>query len=186
MAGSHDLRLRAFDEATGSELWSAALPAAGNALPMTYVAGGRQYVVIAAGGHKELRTKLGDYVVGFALPGALAVDTMPRPLPGVWAGELRVEEDRHPATVTLRASGDSLVGDLLLHDIGLTGAMTVRSSGTALTYVISFVYPAKHCAGTIRGEGAQANGGSLLTGALHLSSTCGEHVEEGTFALWRK
>jgi quinoprotein glucose dehydrogenase len=186
IAGTHDLRLRALDEATGSELWSAALPAAGNALPMTYVAGGRQYLVVAAGGHKELRTKLGDYVVAFALPGTPVADTMPHPLAGAWAGELRVEEDRHPATVTLRASGDSLVGDLLLHDIGLTGAVTVRTDGNALTYTLTFVYPAKHCAGTIRGEGAQANGGHLLTGALHLSSTCGEHVEEGTFALWRQ
>jgi len=35
---------------------------------MTYVAGGKQYVVIAAGGHGKLGTKQGDYVVAFALP----------------------------------------------------------------------------------------------------------------------
>ena len=37
---------------------------------MTYRArpGGRQYVVIAAGGDSRAETKLGDHVVAFALP----------------------------------------------------------------------------------------------------------------------
>tara|TARA_B000000460_G_scaffold107463_1_gene75285 strand:- start:439 stop:585 length:147 start_codon:yes stop_codon:yes gene_type:complete len=37
---------------------------------MTYRArvGGRQYVVINAGGHGDLQTRLGDYVVAYALP----------------------------------------------------------------------------------------------------------------------
>jgi quinoprotein glucose dehydrogenase len=46
------------------------LPAGPQATPMTYRVrpGGRQYVVIAAGGHKYLGTTLGDAVVAFALP----------------------------------------------------------------------------------------------------------------------
>jgi glucose dehydrogenase len=36
--------------------------------PMTYVYEGKQYVVIAAGGHGKLGTKQGDYVLAFALP----------------------------------------------------------------------------------------------------------------------
>ncbi|MBY0423619.1 MAG: PQQ-binding-like beta-propeller repeat protein, partial [Parvularculaceae bacterium] len=63
-----DNYLRAFDSATGKELWSARLPAGGQAGPMTYEWRGRQYVVIAAGGHAEAKTKPGDYVVAFALP----------------------------------------------------------------------------------------------------------------------
>jgi quinoprotein glucose dehydrogenase len=35
---------------------------------MTYEAGGKQYVVICAGGHGKLGTKMGDFVVAFALP----------------------------------------------------------------------------------------------------------------------
>jgi quinoprotein glucose dehydrogenase len=35
---------------------------------MSYEANGRQFVVIAAGGHGKLGTKRGDYVVAFALP----------------------------------------------------------------------------------------------------------------------
>ncbi|CAD6561304.1 Quinoprotein glucose dehydrogenase [Paraburkholderia sabiae] len=61
--------LRAFDEKTGNELWDTRLPAGGQATPMTYIGDdGRQYVVIAAGGHGGLRTRAGDSVVAYALP----------------------------------------------------------------------------------------------------------------------
>jgi quinoprotein glucose dehydrogenase len=62
--------LRAFDLESGEELWSARLPAGGQATPMTYRAraGGRQFIVIAAGGHGRARTTLGDYLIAFALP----------------------------------------------------------------------------------------------------------------------
>lgn len=60
--------LRAFDAASGKELWRGRLPAGGQATPMTYVWKGRQYVVIAAGGHAKSGTRRGDQVVAFALP----------------------------------------------------------------------------------------------------------------------
>jgi quinoprotein glucose dehydrogenase len=60
--------LRAFDGASGRQLWRARLPAGGQATPMTYVWKGRQYVVIAAGGHSKTDTKRGDEVIAFALP----------------------------------------------------------------------------------------------------------------------
>jgi len=59
--------LRAFDAKTGAELWRGRLPAGGQATPMSYVWHGRQYVVIAAGGHSKSGTKRGDEVVAFAL-----------------------------------------------------------------------------------------------------------------------
>jgi quinoprotein glucose dehydrogenase len=61
--------LRAFDVETGTELWKAHLPAGGQATPMTYRlrGDGRQFVVIAAGGHGTIGTQLGDAVVAFAL-----------------------------------------------------------------------------------------------------------------------
>jgi quinoprotein glucose dehydrogenase len=62
-----DNYLRAFDAASGRELWKGRLPAGGQATPMTYVWKGRQYVVIAAGGHSKSGTKRGDQVVAFAL-----------------------------------------------------------------------------------------------------------------------
>jgi quinoprotein glucose dehydrogenase len=67
IAASRDEHLRAFDRRTGRELWKAKLPAAGYATPAVYSVGGRQYVVIAAGGGK-IGTKSGDTYVAFALP----------------------------------------------------------------------------------------------------------------------
>jgi len=63
-----DNYIRAFDVNTGDQLWQERLPAGGQATPMTYSVDGRQFVVIAAGGHGSFGTKLGDYVVAYALP----------------------------------------------------------------------------------------------------------------------
>jgi quinoprotein glucose dehydrogenase len=68
IAASNDDQIRALDLETGGELWRAHLPAGGQATPMTYAAKGRQYLVIAAGGHGNLGSTFGDYVVAFALP----------------------------------------------------------------------------------------------------------------------
>lgn len=68
IGASLDDYLRAFDGATGRELWRGRLPAGGQATPMTYVWKGRQYVVIAAGGHAKSNTRRGDQLVAFALP----------------------------------------------------------------------------------------------------------------------
>lgn len=65
-----DNYLRAFDIANGKELWKGRLPAGGQATPMSYTWKGRQYVVIAAGGHARAGTKIGDYVIAYALPEA--------------------------------------------------------------------------------------------------------------------
>ncbi len=61
--------LRAFDVKTGQELWKARLPGGGQATPMSYRLSkdGRQYVVIAAGGHKYLGTDVSDALVAYAL-----------------------------------------------------------------------------------------------------------------------
>ena len=76
IGASMDDTFRAFDTDTGALLWSASLPAGAQATPMTYQleSGGRQYVVIAAGGHGTLGTTPGDHVIAFALP-----ETNPEP-----------------------------------------------------------------------------------------------------------
>ncbi len=66
-ATNYDKKFRAFDKATGKLLWESVLPAAGNATPSTYQVGGRQFVVIAAGGGKRGAPSGGSYVA-FALP----------------------------------------------------------------------------------------------------------------------
>jgi quinoprotein glucose dehydrogenase len=70
VASAMDDYLRAFDIETGAELWKGRLPAGGQAMPMTYRTGrdGKQFVVVAAGGHGKLGTRLGDSLIAFALP----------------------------------------------------------------------------------------------------------------------
>lgn len=69
IAGTVDPHIRAFDSTSGKLLWEAELPASGHATPMTYEMGGKQYLVIAAGGHQGIREEpLGDAIVAFALP----------------------------------------------------------------------------------------------------------------------
>ena len=70
IAGTYDPYLRAFDVETGRELWKGELPASGHATPITYQIrpAGKQYVVIAAGGHaKVTEERLGDALVAFTL-----------------------------------------------------------------------------------------------------------------------
>src|SRR5580692_1527533 len=66
-AGDFDKKFRAFDKATGELLWETTLPFSGNATPATYSVNGRQYVVIAAGGGKDLKSPSGGVYVAFAL-----------------------------------------------------------------------------------------------------------------------
>jgi quinoprotein glucose dehydrogenase len=63
-----DKFLRAFSIETGEEVWRARLPYTANATPITYRlrADGRQFVVVAAGGHGW--SESGDALVAFALP----------------------------------------------------------------------------------------------------------------------
>ena len=68
MAGTIDRALRAFDVATGKELWKADLPTSARSMPMTYRGpDGKQYVVITAGGHGLPIAPLGDYVIAYTL-----------------------------------------------------------------------------------------------------------------------
>jgi quinoprotein glucose dehydrogenase len=66
-ATSFDNKFHAYDKRTGELLWETVLPAAGVATPATYRAGGRQFVVIAAGGGKPQQSKPGSKLVAFAI-----------------------------------------------------------------------------------------------------------------------
>jgi quinoprotein glucose dehydrogenase len=64
-----DYYIRAYDVTTGKVLWRDRLPAGGQSIPMTYRSpSGRQMVVTMAGGHGSLGTKMGDYLIAYALP----------------------------------------------------------------------------------------------------------------------
>jgi quinoprotein glucose dehydrogenase len=70
LSSALDDYLRAYDVRDGRVLWKGRLPAGGQTTPMTYVSQktGRQYVVVMAGGHGSLGTKMGDALVAYALP----------------------------------------------------------------------------------------------------------------------
>ena len=67
IGASFDAYLKAFDIETGREVWKGKLPTSARATPMTYRAGSKQYVVIAAGGHDAPGVAQGDAIVAFAL-----------------------------------------------------------------------------------------------------------------------
>ena len=66
--GTRDQKIRAFDSATGAELWSHRLPFGGYAPPTSYEVEGRQYIIIPATGGGKLGGPTGDTWVAFALP----------------------------------------------------------------------------------------------------------------------
>jgi glucose dehydrogenase len=78
VAATADEKIRAFEKSSGRVLWEYQLPAGGYATPSVYMVGGRQYVVIAAGGSGKNATRSGDAVIAFALP---PDEAAPRPVP---------------------------------------------------------------------------------------------------------
>lgn len=68
LAATADSHFRAYDVGTGQKLWDVELPAGGQSTPITYRgADGKQYIVLTAGGHNLLGTKMGDALVAYTL-----------------------------------------------------------------------------------------------------------------------
>ncbi len=67
-AGEGNGQFKAYDSETGSVLWSFQAGAGVNAPPTSYAAGGKQYVVVAAGGNVQLNYKRGNSIIAFTLP----------------------------------------------------------------------------------------------------------------------
>ena len=63
----YDKKLRAFDADNGKLLWQATLPYAGAATPITYMAGGRQFVLIHANNARDKKAPQGSTYIAFAL-----------------------------------------------------------------------------------------------------------------------
>ena len=68
IAAATDDLIRAIDLRSGKTVWSAPLPAGGQANPIVYQQDGREYLVIFAGGHHFMETPMGDSVIAYALP----------------------------------------------------------------------------------------------------------------------
>lgn len=189
IAGTMDERLRAFDIDTGEELWSAPLPAGGNALPMTYTGDdGRQYIAISAGGHNGLGTRSGDYVIAWALPERRRVATAALPpLAGRYAGELISERRRIPATLELRESGGTITGELRATNPAFTIPVTVRRENDAIRLSATFSLATPVCTGVLEARAERANRGTMLVGTMEISGPCsGQAPDPGTLALRRQ
>ncbi|TRW23679.1 pyrroloquinoline quinone-dependent dehydrogenase [Flavobacterium zepuense] len=65
ISGTDDKKLRALDKTTGKLLWETTLPALANATASTYMAQGKQYVVISVAGAKEQPS---GSIMAFSLP----------------------------------------------------------------------------------------------------------------------
>ena len=96
IGATDDARFRSFDEKTGREVWTAELPAAAEATPITYAdARGNQYVaVVATGGGLIGAPLLSDVVIAYSLNGS-------RPVSSVLEGRLPGEAT--PPTTTTSA-----------------------------------------------------------------------------------
>ncbi|MEQ3649551.1 membrane-bound PQQ-dependent dehydrogenase, glucose/quinate/shikimate family [Hyphomonas sp.] len=68
VAAATDDLIRAIDLRSGKTVWQDTLPAGGQATPITYQVGGRQYLVLMTGGHHFMETPVGDQIIAWALP----------------------------------------------------------------------------------------------------------------------
>jgi alcohol dehydrogenase (cytochrome c) len=59
---------KAYDAKTGAMLWDFQAGAGVNAPPSSYTVGGKQYIVVAAGGNVQLNYKRGNNIIAFTLP----------------------------------------------------------------------------------------------------------------------
>src|SRR5262245_25316450 len=66
-AGEANGRFRAYDATNGKVLWNFNAGAGVNAPPSSYAVGGKQYIVVAAGGNVQIDAKRGDAVIVFTL-----------------------------------------------------------------------------------------------------------------------
>jgi outer membrane protein assembly factor BamB len=193
--GAVDHRLHAFDVETGNELWSADLPAGVHASPMTYVsASGRQFVVVAAGGHRELHAragdfdKPGDFIAAFALPSSPSEGTSVSHAvsAGHYEGHILLDRTRFRLNWDLTITGSAATVSLETSGIRVVGNGKGRVSGDTLTLDVAWTFPAQNCSGTMHLVGNAANHDTAVVGELSYVDGCaGGGTKPGTFAMWK-
>ena len=58
---------KAYDAATGKVLWKFQAGAGVNAPPSSYTVGGKQYIVVGAGGNTQIDFKRGNNIIAFTI-----------------------------------------------------------------------------------------------------------------------
>ncbi|HEY1953582.1 MAG TPA: pyrroloquinoline quinone-dependent dehydrogenase, partial [Gemmatimonadaceae bacterium] len=193
-SGAVDHTLHAFDIDTGTELWSASLPAGVHGSPMTFMSpSGRQFVVVAAGGHKELHAaagdfdRAGDYIVAYALPSKADHPEQPAPITsGHYEGHIVLDRTRLGLGWDLVVNGSDVRVALKTTGIDVTGRGTGRVKGDTLALDVDWTFAAQHCSGTMHLQGNTANHATAIIGELSYVDGCaGGGTKPGTFAVWK-
>jgi Glucose dehydrogenase len=159
---------------------------------MTYVSpSGRQYVVVAAGGHRELHAragdfdKAGDYIVAFALPSPAGsrASSPSMVTAGHYEGHIVLDRTRLKATWDLTVTGSDATLSLETSGLRVTGQGKGRVSGDTLSLDVNWTLPARNCGGTLRLMGNAANHNTGIVGELSYVDGCsGREDKTGTFA----
>jgi quinoprotein glucose dehydrogenase len=186
IGAARDGRFRAYDVETGRELWSVELPHAGVATPMTYQHQGRQYVVIAAGGHGKQRLAPGDFLIAFALPGPGATGPTAVDLAGRWDGEFNIESIVVPGVLDLTRKPGDVTARLELQGLEVTGPVNLTVKGDSLRVVVRFTLRERNCSGTLEAWGRPWDA-AMLVGQLLVDGGCSDGSPElGSFTLRRR
>jgi hypothetical protein len=187
VAATLDGHLRAIDIDSGAERWQSRLPAGGHALPMSYRYGGRQYVVIVAGGHPRMGVPASDHVVAFALDAVAPVAPSVERWPGTYVGEFRGGRKRYDVQVTVTATATGHTAALVLHSPAASATLRGEPDGDAMRWqgTISVEKPA--CEAKIDVPLRLANGGRDVLGDGTVQGTCTEgRLEPAAFSLRRR
>jgi quinoprotein glucose dehydrogenase len=195
-SGAIDHSLHAFDINTGKELWSASLPAGVHASPMTYVtASGRQFVVVAAGGHRELHAragdfdKAGDYFIAYALPTSKDPRATSAPVSaGHYAGHIVLDRTRLGLKLDLTVAASRAAVSLTANGGGLdvSGRGTGTVNGDTLSLDVTWRLPSRNCGGTMHLRGTTADLNRAIVGELRYVDGCEDgSTKGGTFAMWK-
>lgn len=191
MAATYDRNFRAHDVNTGKVLWKYKLPAAGNAAPMTYqTANGRQYVVIAAGGHDMLRTKSGDYLIAFALNDNQNLEGSlqnRQALTGRYTGQLILPGERLLFSITVdEKSKGRISGSLHTSGNSIQGFIAGKRKGQRVKMRIEYINPDNNCSSVISGKLDLANRNLTMIGKVTVGDTCREDSRIKTVLTLRK
>lgn len=187
VAATLDRQLRAIDLESGAERWSFSLPAGGHALPMSYRYGGRQYVVMIAGGHPRMGMPASDHVVAFALDAAPPAAPSADLLPGTYDGEFLGGRRRYGVQMTVRTTDTGPVATVALRQPAATATLRGVPEGDAVRWRGTITVKDRGCDATLDVPLQLANNGRDLLGDGTVQGTCTEgRVEPAAFSLRRR